>query len=256
MSVWLCIPSKRSPAEAEPVLQLWRERGYKIALWLDCGSPLIEADFVEVSDHYPGYGAAVNYLARRVIALNGAEWIVTGGDDVEPDLAHSAEEIALQARAYFASLHFEDDGRLPKETDLTMATFGVMQPTGDRWGDEEWSRQRWPDAPAYIDRICGSAWYGREYCRRMYGGRGPLCDDYLHMYVDEEAQEVAKRMGVLWQRRDLTQLHRHWGRKPGATAADVPEFLKHANSEAEWQRAKAIFDTRKANGFPGHEPIP
>jgi hypothetical protein len=35
MSVWYCIPSKRPPEEAEKCLKLWRERGYKIALWVD-----------------------------------------------------------------------------------------------------------------------------------------------------------------------------------------------------------------------------
>jgi hypothetical protein len=73
-------------------------------------------------------------------------------------------------------------------------TFGVMQPTGDRW------------ANGSIDRICGSPWLGREFCTRMYHGKGPMYGGYLHMFGDEELQHVATRLGVLWQRRDLTHL--------------------------------------------------
>lgn len=252
MSVWFAIPSKRPPAEAEPVLKLWRERGYLIAILRDAGDLPLEGYHLEVRNgHYPGYGAAVNLLVRKILEVDaGAAWIVTGGDDVEPDLAHSAGEIADSTLEYFRALN---NCVSPIEC---RCTFGVMQPTGDRWGDEAWSRARWPDAPAYIDRICGSPWLGREFCRRMYQGAGPLFAGYQHMYVDEELQAVAQHLGVLWQRRDLTHVHRHWGRKPGASEADIPDFLKHANSAPEWARAKTLFDTRKAAGFPGHEPIP
>ena len=47
-----------------------------------------------------------------------------------------------------------------------LRTFGVMQPTGDRWGER--------NGIATIDRIAGSPWMGREFCRRMYHGSGPM----------------------------------------------------------------------------------
>jgi hypothetical protein len=132
------------------------------------------------------------------------------------------------------------------------SVFGVMQPTGDRWGENEpWARQQFPNAPAYIDRICGSPWMGRELCRRMYQGNGPLFEGYQHMYVDEELQCVAQSLGVLWQRRDLIHYHDHWGRTEGS----APEHLAEATSAAHWDRSRAIFNRRKAEGFPGHEPI-
>lgn len=257
MSVWFAIPSKRPPAEARPVLDLWRDRGYLVALFRDAGDEVLDYHLT-IRGSYPGYGAAVNRLCREILEIDrAAEWIVTGGDDVEPDLEHSAEEIAAQCFSHFNLYHVKRylDGLGP-DCDGHVGTFGVMQPTGDRWGDEAWSRQRWPDAPAYIDRICGSPWLGREFCRRMYGGRGPLFEGYHHMYVDEELQGVAQKLGVLWQRRELTQKHNHWGRKPGATKADIPDFLQFANSDPEWEKAKALFESRKAAGFPGHEPIP
>lgn len=261
MSVWLTIPSARAPEEAVPLLDLWRERGYKIALWCDtvADAQAKKPDYF-IAAPYPGYARAVNSLVHDILGSehtgrllpldHAADWFVIAGDDVEPDLTHSADEIAEECARHFSDpIHFS-------HCDPIAMTFGVMQPTGDRWGANElWAQLRYPDAPAYIDRICGSAWFGREYCRRMYGGRGPLFDGYYHMYVDEEAQEVAKLMGVFWQRRDLTQTHLHWARKR-AYAGDCPAFLYKANSAEHWQEAGELFRSRKAAGFPGHEPIP
>ena len=250
MSVWYCIPSARPPEEAEQVLKLWRERGYKIALWLDSQSghePFVshEGLYIVVGGVYPGYAAAVNQLVRHVIATQpDAEWLVTGGDDIEPDANHSAEEIALSCGRYFGTLH--------DVPNFQLSTFGVMQPTGDRYGADE--RHLGERGSAYIDRVCGSPWMGREFCRRMYGGRGPLFEGYFHMGEDEELQAVAQKLGVLWQRPDLIHFHRHWARK-NKDRSDMLKFLERANSTEEWQKYKQIFAERKAAGFPGHEPL-
>ncbi len=232
MSVWFAIPSKRPPEEAEPVLKLWRERGYKIALWRDdMDFPYGIVDYIR-ADPYPGYSIAVNSLVRDILSSDEqAEWIVTGGDDVEPDPNHSAEEIAREC------------------SDWRADTFGVMQPTGDRWGEHDIIPGK---VGAYIDRICGSPWMGREFCRRMYQGNGPLYSGYFHMFEDEELQCVAQKLGVLWQRRDLTQYHRHYGR----LCQPRPAFLDKAAGREHWREAEAIFKCRWEQGFPGHEPIP
>ena len=79
------------------------------------------------------------------------------------------------------------------------------------------------------------------------------------MYVDEELHDVALKMGVLWQRRELAQIHRHWGRGPDAAPskpqniAQMPEFLRKANED--FAAAKSLFETRRKAGFPGHEPL-
>lgn len=280
MSVWFAIPSKRQPEEAEPVLKLWRERGYKIALYRDDYTDVPADELLVALAGYPGYARATNMLIAHVLKYHAdAEWIVTGGDDVEPDPNHTAEEIARECKRYFKNLWkgtFNDDME-PNRGDLS--TFGVMQPTGDRWGEQRNTHpwESWPDQPlrcircgqeedspphahgAYIDRVAGSPWLGRAFCERMYGGKGPYWPEYTHMGVDEELQAVALKMGVLWQRRDLTHYHRHWGRaKEGhayAEAGSMPEFLKHANTATEWDRFKAIFAARKAAGFPGSEPL-
>lgn len=251
MSVWYCIPSKRPPDEAEKVLKLWRERGYKIALWRDSPNEMNEvaamADYRMSGVDYPGYALATNRLVLDALQRYAAcDWVVLGGDDVAPDANHSAEEIARQCVDHFSYLLMQRTSH-PHDIARSMpgATFGVMQPTGDRWGDKQ---------GAYADRVCGSPWIGREFALRINQGKGPLWAEYFHMYEDEELFEVAKTLGVLWQRPDLIHLHRHWARERGRSE-DMPEFLKKANSAEEWRKAKALFDQRKAAGFPGSEPL-
>jgi hypothetical protein len=218
MSTWLAIPSKRPLYEVVETLALWREMGYKIALLRDPGEG-IQCDLL-LEQRYPGYGAAINTLASHVFAADpDADWIVTGGDDTLPDSAFSAQAIADQCTEHFHG------------------TFGVMQPTGDGHG---------------IDTICGSPWLGREFCRRMYGGRGPYWEEYRHLFDDTELQQVALKLGVLWQRPDLTHKHNHWS----WTGKPMPEFLQEANSIEHWNKNEALFKRRSALGFPGHEPLP
>lgn len=227
MSVWFCIPSARPKAEAESVLEQWREMGYRIAL-LRQGEP-VDADVSITTVQYHGWAQSINILARWVFTHDPtADWIVSGGDDTEPDQTRGAEQIAKECTAHFGG------------------TFGVMQPTGDRW------------AEGSIDRICGSPWLGREFCTRMYGGKGPMFGEYMHMFGDEELHHVAARIGVLWQRRDLTQLHRHYFRTEtdGVNhGAVIPPHMVAWNSRQHWFESQTLFRNRQAAGFPGHEPI-
>ena len=219
---------------------------------------------------YPGYAVAVNALIadlNKTFAKTAIDWFVAAGDDTLPDPTHTADEIAAQCRNYFATL-------LPSEvnanSELIGETFGVMQCTGDRFGQSPHfhpPRDRGDGIAcgcgyllshpvhtggAYIDFVAGSAWYGREYCRRMYGGNGPLWHEYKHMFVDTEARDVAVKMGVYWERRDLIQVHNHWSREIGAKA---PAFLEEVSGQAHWDKYKAIYEVRKAAGFPGSEPL-
>lgn len=201
--------------------------GYKVALFRDQPDQA-QADHVTVG-RYPGYARACNGLIQSVRAIDpSARWFICAGDDIFPETAKSADEIAAECELYFGG------------------TYGVMQPTGDRWGED-------PNQPnhtlrgAYIDRVCASSFIGADFVDRTYGGRGPLHEQYFHMFVDEELFHVAKQSGVLWQRRDLTHRHNHWQRvrKP------MPEYLTTANSAAHWAEAQNLFNSRKAAGFPG-----
>lgn len=249
MSVYFCIPSARPVAEVQPVVDRWREMGYKVALWRDAGTDesLIEgADYITFGVKYPGYARAVNELAREVLGFDGEyQWIVTGGDDTLPDPNKRADEIAEECERHFSPEvlpHWKGHG-------MPGTTFGVMQPTGDRF------------AGGSIDRIAGSPWMGREFCERMYGGNGPLFDGYSHMFVDEELLCVAERLGVYWRRPDLVHLHKHFMRESDdlhsrAVQKPTPPHLVKWNSPVHWEESKRLFLSRKAAGFPGHEPLP
>jgi hypothetical protein len=190
----------------------------------------------------------VNLLAKTVFEHDPTcNWIVAGGDDTLPDPNKAPDEIALECEEYFGKVHAlearDDYGTWRK---LRHQTFGVMQPTGCRF------------AGGSIDRIAGSPWLGREFCERMYGGTGPYFDGYSHMFLDEELQNVAIKLGVFWQRPDLTHQHNHFCRTPDGGvnwANPMPEHLKKWNTQQHWNESKALFLSRQATGFPGHEPI-
>lgn len=253
MSVWYCIPSKRPPDQVDPVLAKWRERGYKTALWLDevpkdsgtMKNQSLISYWISGGPNYPGYAQAVNALVTDVLETDpSCDWIVTGGDDILPDPNHTAEEIADSCTEHFGGPYALYGHKRPQNT------FGVMQPTGDRWGDSPRSRKEFgEDRGAYIDRVCGSPWMGREFCQRIYGGKGPLWPEYRHMYVDQELFDVATKLGILWQRRDLIHEHQHWGR---SATQQIPEFLKSVNTPEHFAEAKALYDRRAAFGF---EPL-
>lgn len=274
MSVWLCIPSKRPPEEAEQVFRVWRERGYKIALWRDEYESAFDS-YIQVIGAYPGYARAVNDLALRCLrAQPDCDWIVAAGDDTLPDPNKSADEIARECSEHFldrawpkcwhwpagktleeaiadGSAHQEKQRLWSAANADTYRTFGVMQPTGDRdFGDAQ---------GPYIDRVAGSPWLGREFCLRINQGNGPLWPGYFHMGVDEELQALAIKCGVFWQRPDLTHFHQHWGRpRPGermGQASRRPAFLDRANSAKEWIAYKKLLKERQEAGFPGSEPL-
>ncbi len=253
MSVWFCIPSARPPEQVEPVLAAWRERGYKIALWRDYKKPNINAHEFPVSDldlmlcgSYPGYAEAVNKLSAAVLGKDpSCDWIVTGGDDTLPDPKHTAEELAEQCCLHFGNIAL----RLPREMiQKGDATFGVMQPTGDRF------------AGGCIDRIAGSPWLGREWCLRANGGSGPFWPEFTHMFGDECLKRTAEKLGVYWARPDLVHKHNHFQRRDDAIDAPavgrpIPPHLVKWNTRAHWDEMQAIFRRLEAEDFKSCMPI-
>jgi hypothetical protein len=218
--IWFAIPSARPPEEADRHLSRWRERGYRLAIWRD--HPASVSCDMELRGAYPGYYAAIDAICREILErFPQTHWIVTGGDDTDPDPAKPPAEIASECEEHFRG------------------TLGVMQPTGDRWGERG-------EIP-YAERVAGSPWMGAEWCRRAYRGRGPMHDSYRHFYGDEEVQCVALRLGLFWQRQDVTHYHDHYGRNRGA----VPSF--HRNARSLFVSDGDLFRARKAAGFPCHE---
>lgn len=281
-SVWFVIPSKRPVPEANACVGAWQDMGYRVAVVREPADGTLDVNFQIPTKSYMGWPRSVNMLVAQIMAYDpSAEWFVSGGDDYWPDPNKRADEIATECRLYFhedfCKTHHghtmpDDPGwKACRER----ATFGVMQPTGDRWsegrcttcGGGGWTvgfkleRIECPDCQgkgisAVIDRIAGSPWMGREFCRRMYHGSGPMYNGYHHNFADEELQQVARKLGVFWQRRDLVQEHRHWAR-PRGDWKDAPEWAHAINNPAQsdWDKSKALFAARKAAGFPGHEPL-
>ncbi len=256
MSVWIAVPSKRPVEVVAEWAAAWRERGYKIALLRDdmgdcIGGVDLILDPCEFNwPGYPGYAVAVNSLAKWVLRDEdpACNWIVTGGDDVFPDTSKTADEIARECEDHFSWAHQQRAADPLRPTRLQ--TFGVIQPTGDRFPS---------DTDCWADRVCCSPWMGREFCLRINQGRGPLWPEYTHNFVDEELQNVALKYGILWQRRDLVQHHENWSRAR-RQADDMPEFLRNVSgnspeARAHWAKYKALFESRKAAGFPGSEPL-
>jgi hypothetical protein len=239
LSVWLTIPSARPAAEIADRIQRWQRQGYRIALWrngpnVDDALPfLTNRDALKATPEYAGWGQSINGMIKEICAYDPqAQWFVGGGDDTDPDPTKTADDIAAECTEEFGG------------------TLGVMQPTGDRWGEDEiWARHRFPHAPAYIDRICGSPWIGREYARRANRGAGPFWPEYHHFHADEELCVIAKRDGLMWQRRDLIHFHDHPLRT--GDRSKLPEFLEYINSPEYWSESTALFVKRRNVGFPG-----
>jgi hypothetical protein len=237
MAVWLALPSKRPLAEADKYFNKWRERGYRLALLRDEGDgPHPQCDLLVTRSRYPGWGGSANLLGKMLLSRDAScDWVVIAGDDTYPD-ERDPDKIAAECTAYFGG------------------TFGMMQPCGDPWGEESPIYQRaFPSSPRHIERIAGSPWIGREYFLRVNGGNGPIWPEYMAMYDDEEAQCVATKLGVFWQRRDVTHYHDHWMRQ---SVRRCPDFSQKWNDRRHFNASRDLFNRRKAAGFPGHEPLP
>lgn len=214
--VWFAIPSA-SPARCRATLPAWREMGYRTAVLQNFERGEIPADIAVWSDQYPGWPGSINRLCREVVPAS-ADIIVSGGDDMLPDPRHRAGEIGRQ---------FLD--RFP-------GGFGVMQPHGDEFLGAR--------------HYCGSPWLGRGWISRAYGGRGPMPTQYRHNWADNELYWVARCLGALWERPDLTQRHEHFTR----TGEDKPVYWSQ-NVERNDRDDVQMFIARAWQKFPGHEPL-
>ena len=248
MSVWFAIPSARPAAEIKPVVEAWHDMGYKVAFFrnaVDFGCSELRDVGLDYPffDEYPGYARAANKISSLVLYLDPAcSWIVTGGDDTYPDPKVRANVIAEECNEHFSG------HPLPHNLVVPSSTFGVMQPTGDRF------------AGGSIDRIAGSAWVGREWCHRANKGQGPFWPEFTHMFVDQCLKETAEKLGVYWMRRDLVHMHRHFQRESdaldsNAVARTPPPHLTQWNTATHWEEMKAIYERLKAGDFASCMPL-
>jgi hypothetical protein len=214
--VWYAIPSA-SPERCRQTLPRWRAQGYKIAVLQNVERGEIPADLAVWANAYPGWAESINILTRTVVPRTAA-LVVSGGCDMLPDPNHDAQSLAGDFFRRFP------DG------------FGVMQPHGDEFRNAR--------------HYCGSPFLGRGWIDTMYQGHGPMCGAYRHNWADLELYWVAKGLGALWERPDLTHWHEHLDRAravtPGWWTRNVQSHDRH-DVELYLRRAGA--------NFPGHEPV-
>lgn len=212
--VWFVIPSA-NPENCCKVLPAWRERGYKTAVLQNLEKANIPSDLTVWFDCYPGWPESVNILCRDVVPKS-CDLIVTGGDDMLPDPDHTAGELAAQFL-----------GRFPD-------TFGVMQPHGDEF--------------MCATRYCGSPFIGRGWFENMYAGRGPMYHRYHHNFADNELYWLAKGLGALWERPDLSHFHDHF------TRDGRPQPVYWNSVKERDLRDCLLYYARVYEDFPGHQP--
>jgi len=212
--VWAVWPSAQIDL-CEENTSRWNHSGYKVAVLVDAGAPHpMLPDLVIEGGEWNGYPTAMNQLCHTV----PGKVVVCAGDDIHPPAELPLAEIYSQFMERFPD------------------TFGVMQPTGDRFG--------------LIDDCCPSPWLGRALIAEAYGGAGPFWEEYFHYFCDGELKLIAEMQNALWQRPDLSQYHDHWQRENGKRPAHLMEALgKH-------KEHRKLFDKRKRSNFPNHERQP
>ena len=211
IDVWVVWPTVNIERSKE-LMGFWREQGYKIAILVNpphTNTDLIEAQRVVVQPEWQGFPVAANILCN----VTPGDIVVVVGDDIYPDMDHTAQEIAEDFVKQFPGLN------------------GVMQPIGDDFG--------------WTHKCAVSPWLGRAFIKTAYGGSGPFRGEYFHYFSDQELQEYAIKQGVFQQRKDLTQYHDHWQRGENPRR---PAYLEEANNRhAVDQRT---FKKRLIKGFP------
>jgi len=220
--VWLGLPSANIKM-AKKTFPEWKSRGYKIAVI--CPDHLYD-EYVPITDvaikesknfGYSGWPKSVNIICKE---LQNVDIVIAAGDDMYPDKNHTAEELRIQFINYFNG------------------TFGVMQPTGDKFGSL---------ACPECEQICGSAWLGKDFRNKINKGNGPMWEEYWHMYADTELYQVAKKHNCLWIREDLNQYHEHRLRKTHNFKPTIPS--------GNTKLAHDIYYKRKKDNFLNSEPI-
>ena len=227
LTVWYAIPTVK-PEECGETFAKWKAMGYKTAALVD-GATLDpqNADLIIRTDAYPGYGAAVNRLARAAVE-HGADIVVTGGDDISPDPRYSVSEIAADFGRHFRG------------------TLGVMQP--------------YREADPVTGGEAGSAvspWLGKEWILRAYQGKGPLNEAYHHYFTDTELRDVAIHHGLYWENHGVEQFHDIWSRGLSQNMQEFrrnhPSYLNHAFEKQSDDYRLCV--ERRAAKWPGSEII-
>jgi hypothetical protein len=216
----------------------WAEAGYGIAIWRDQPDALskvmsdVDAPTMVLTGKYPGYARAINALTKEVFIRHPETLAcVACGDDTDPCEVHPDIVVAGLIERFGG-------------------TFFVAQPTSDRWSDA---------LGPIIDRIAGSPFIGREWCRRAHAGVGPYFPGLTHMGVDDAIKWAAEREGVYVTLPDIGHFHRHFTRTPSGGVSwegGVPPHLRWCNTPEHWAEFQRTFAEFKRDYDSKWRPLP
>jgi hypothetical protein len=217
-TIWLGIPSANIEI-AKKTFPIWKDLQYKIAII--CPDKLksnykglVDILFTESeTGGYKGWAKSVNFISNK---LKNVNIIIAAGDDMYPDKNFTAYDLQNQFFEHFKG------------------SFGVMQPYGDKYGSM---------ARPNCEQICGSAWLGKDFRNKINKGKGPLWEEYWHMWADTELYQVAIKYNCLWIRHDLNQYHEHRRRGSHKFQPTIPS--------GNTKKSEIIYKDRKIKGFPG-----
>lgn len=213
MNIFYAIPSANAE-RCTGTFAKWKDRGYHTAALIDGSSPSPgNCDVLMRVDQYPGWPSAENMLMQHLVNEHDAIICIGGGDDMWPDPHLTPDEIAAPYAEGFPNFD------------------GVMQPTGDQYGE--------------INNCCDSPWIGREWILNGNGGRGAFWPEYQHFFCTAELQIVTTKLGKFWQRPDIIQYHDHFIRNGSA----MTDYQERARS-GPWSKDQQLFERRKEMGFP------
>lgn len=221
-TVWLGMPSANIEM-ARKTFPVWKDFQYKIAIICPDKlkfeyESLVDILYTESEiGGYRGWPKSVNFISNK---LQNVDIIIAAGDDMFPDKNFTAYDLKNQFFEHFKG------------------SFGVMQPYGDKFGSM---------ACPECEPICGSAWLGKDFRNKINKGKGPMWEEYWHMWADTELYQVATKYNCLWIRNDLTQYHEH--RLRGSHKFN-PTILP-----GNTKKSQKIYYDRKQNNFPNTEPL-
>lgn len=198
----------------------WKKKGYTPIVMLDDFSISIPDAimFQTPVRPFPGYYRIINHIVVYALDKLDLDLVTCIGDDMDPP-DDGAQEIA---RMYF--------DRFPMGE-------GILQGCGDPQGKDD------RGIPAAA-RICGSPTFGNDWLMKAYGGKGAFHSGYSSFYSDEDMWNVAHNAGLLWLNPEINIYHKHW-----SWGHTVREDY-HRQAQKNWQDDKALFERRKAEGFP------
>lgn len=215
MNIWVSMVSGNAEL-AETNGQKWKDAGFKLFADIEHGK--VRCADLTVIRTYDGHPRSSNQAIADCIEL-GADIVLNVNDDMFPINLTTTDLIKAWAFAFGES------------------TLGVMQCAGDMWGGMAWAA------------VCPAV--GRDYAKRINGGKGLYWHEYDHYFADQEIRDVAMRCEKYVQHPTLMIYHDHHTRG----GRDGLSEMNREHTRAKHEHDRRIYEARRSANFPGSELI-